>query len=123
AEFLALSGRSLEDVYRPSGGYWTELRRLAGFAEPPQGPDEEHLGRAVGRLRHIADDERHDLYTRLLRLSDPPDEGKLSIRERRLVEMLLLGLWGTTAPVSGLPDGLQRLWTHAWIRAELAEML
>ncbi len=71
AEFLRRSGRELDDVYAGASGGWTALRRSAGFPVAV-GPDEERLGRAIVRMRHIEDAARVDFYLPLLKADQPP---------------------------------------------------
>src|SRR5204862_66979 len=47
--FLSEAGVELEDVYRGGRGGWATLRRLADFDKRAAGPDDEKLGRAIGR--------------------------------------------------------------------------
>jgi hypothetical protein len=65
ATFLDEAGIELDDVYKPSVGGWTALQRQAGIELPPQGPDEDKLGKRIGALTHLDDPERLSLLTRL----------------------------------------------------------
>lgn len=89
AEYLRRSGRALDDLYRETVGGWTSLRRQAGFPVA-EGPDQRKLEGAIGRLRHLDDRERVELYTQILAQSAPPDLGLLTERQRRLLTMLRL---------------------------------
>ena len=65
-EFLESSGLELKDIY--AGGHsWSEMRREAGLPAHAAGPEERPLLRAVGRMLHVDDDERLEIYPRLLR--------------------------------------------------------
>ena len=119
--YLEETGRSLDDIYPSSPVGWMALRRQAGLATPPPGPDEPALVRAIGRLRHIDDPERVTLYTSWLRSRSPVDVASLHIRQRRLLEMLLAGLAGGTNV--SLDEAMLRLWQHAAVREELAQVL
>ena len=60
--YLEQTGLELEDVYAGNHS-WTEMRRQAGIAdENPEGPRENDLLRAVGRMLHVDDDERITTY-------------------------------------------------------------
>lgn len=121
AVFLRRTGHDLETVYR-SGGSWTELRRLAGFAGPP-GPDDRRLGRAIGRMQHVDDWERVSFYTRLLASDAAPASDRFSVRDKRLLTMLFLDLWGRQHTFGGLDAGLERFWRSPDLRRELEELL
>ncbi len=57
--YLEETGLELEDLYM-SGRSWSALRRAAGLRTEAEGPREDSLLRAVGRLLHIDDVERLD---------------------------------------------------------------
>jgi superfamily II DNA or RNA helicase len=121
AAFLKQTDRSLDEIYRGSPAGWMALRRLAALSAPPRGPDEEPLVRAINRLRHIDDPERVALYTSWLRQTTAIEPTSLATRERRLLDMLLVGLWASQR----LPRdaALHRLWEHRAVRDELVEVL
>ncbi len=119
--FLDETGRSLGDLYQAGG--WTSLRRLAGVELSPEGPDEERLQRAIGRMRHIRDVERIERYTVWLKSDRAPELTDLTQRERRLLSMLHFDLWGATRAAEGLEFWLARFWSHVPLRAELAQLL
>ena len=74
-------------------------------------------------MRHVDDDERVHFYTRLLRADAPPDTSRLKERERRLLTMLHFDLWGRDRGPAGLDESLHRLWQHAAVCDELAQLL
>lgn len=119
--FLRETSRDLSDVYRLGLG-WSGLRRLAGFGPPP-GPEEIALARAVGRLLHMEDQERTSYYIGVLSQDRPPAVGTLSVRQQRLIQMLLLDLWGPAPAFETLDAALQALWSHPAIREELVQLL
>ncbi|WP_188186969.1 DUF3427 domain-containing protein [Nonomuraea sp. SYSU D8015] len=103
AQFLQDTQLPLEVLYRRREG-WTALRRAAGFAAAP--PDVEldsQLGRAFGRMLHL-DGERLYFLSTLLYGHRPT-----STRERRLLAMLDVTLWGGTDSVTGASERLKRL--------------
>jgi superfamily II DNA or RNA helicase/HKD family nuclease len=66
SDYIESSGLDLEDIYT-SGHSWSEMRREVGMTVAKEGPAENAMLRAVGRLVHIDDDERLEAYPRLLR--------------------------------------------------------
>jgi uncharacterized protein DUF3427/helicase-like protein len=120
-EFLHESERSLDEVYAVGG--WTHVRRQAGFEARPADAAESTLQKAIGRLRHIDDVERIDRYRRWLESVTPPETADLSTRDRRLVEMLRVDLWGQRSLYSDLSGSLLALWRNAPIREELLQLL
>ncbi len=123
-EFLDESGRELSDVFRANRPGWTELRRQAGFDDSIPAEDDERLQKSVGRLLHVDDAERVVFYLQLLAEPNPPRLAELSDRERRLLFMLHLGLWGDDSKrVVNVEDGLLRLWDSEATRADLRAIL
>lgn len=120
--YLAETGRSIEELYRGEPTGWSVLQRQAGVRSDPVGPDEKALSRAINRLRHIDDPERVDRYSSWLRNQTPLNVASMSVRDRRLLDMLLVGLWGD---VLGVPtqEAVNRLWANPAMRSELAEVL
>jgi superfamily II DNA or RNA helicase/HKD family nuclease len=119
--FLDETGRSLGDLYQAGG--WTSLRRLAGVERSPEGPDEDRLQRAIGRMRHIRDVERIERYATWLKSDHAPEVEALTERERRLLTMLHFDLWGSARVAEGLGSWLARFWSHGALRAELEQLL
>lgn len=120
-DYLEGSGLELEDVYAGNHS-WTEMRREVGLETATAGQAETPLLRAVGRLLHVDDDERLEVYARLLREDHPPRLTQLSLREQRLLRMLVSSL--STLPTSaGLADAVDQVWAHPQVRAELVEVL
>ncbi len=123
--FLESSGADLEDIYR-EGRSWSDLRERAGQPVEPAGPAEGALRRAVGRLLHLDDLERIDVYRRWLGAARPPDVGGVGERERRLLAMLTASLFIRSTVVTkdtSLQQGLEVLWEHGQVRRELLELL
>lgn len=121
-KYVAESGRSVDEIYRGDKLGWMALRRQAGLPAPEAGPHEQGLVRGINRLRHIDDPERVGSYVSWLRGHQPVDVVSLSVRQRRVLEMLLAGMWGDGTQMS-VGQALERLWQHPAVREELAEVL
>jgi len=123
AQYLESAGLDLEDVYSANKS-WSDLRARAGLSVCDVGPHESALRRALGRLLHVDDMVRIDGYRRFLAAPTSPDPDQLSIRERRLLRMLVASLVDTVATKeTSLSEGVQILWRHPQVRAELGELL
>lgn len=120
AEYLAETGLDLEDVYSGARS-WTQMRRAVGLPTGAAGPREDVTLRAVGRLLHVDDQERLDVYRSLIDRPAPPALSTLSDRERRYARMLVASLSGLPRSAT-LEDGLADLWDHPQVRAELLEL-
>ncbi len=120
ASYLEETGLELEDVYTNNRS-WSALRRGVGLPTDDAGPEEDALLRAVGRLLHVDDRERLDVYRSLAARALAPDPAALSDRERRFARMLI-GSLTTLTPSASLTDGLAQLWNHPQVRRELIEL-
>ena len=121
SHFLDEADVSPEDLYR-GGRTWSVLRRAARLQTAPEGPQEQELSRALGRVLHVDDPKRIDAWRRALRQPEPGEVSSTSERDQRLLTMLHFDLWGTTNRTS-LNDSLAKLWGNQAIRMELAELL
>lgn len=120
--FLDESGLAIDDLYENSRG-WSELLEAAGLCTDAPGPLERVMRRAVGRLLHVDDPSRLEQYTSWLRLDAPPDHHDLSVRDARLLRMLVASLHGREGEKgSSLAAGASRVWAHPQVRAELREL-
>lgn len=119
AAFLQETGLDLGELYR-GGRFFFDLRRAAGFDVPAAGPEEDRLGRAVGRLLHLDDPERIRFYQQVL-ASPPPIEALGELDRRRLM-MLLCSLFGAEA-AGDVGGHLARLMEHPAIVEELRQLL
>ncbi len=120
AVFLDEVGIELDDVYKPSVGGWTALRRQAGVELPPAGPDEGKLGKRIGALTHLDDPERLSLLARLAADEAAPDA--LDAREQRVTTMLLAALLGEKEVLEDLGAAVARLHDYPALRSEFAEL-
>ncbi|SDX93707.1 Helicase conserved C-terminal domain-containing protein [Modestobacter sp. DSM 44400] len=120
ADFLAETGIEVEDLYRGDGRSWLDLKRAAGWENPPPGPDDKALGAAFGRMLHIDDLERLQFIRALAQsLSDGVE---MTERIRRLAAMLHFSLNGARLPFSGIEASLQRLLANRGRADELGEL-
>ena len=118
AGFLAREGLEVEDVYRDECS-WTSLRHRAGLGPAASDPLEEDALRRLQRLIHVDDPWRLELLKRFSSGGRPrPDDE----RERRLAQVLLVGLYDF-AIGSDVARALDLLATHDWLRTELTELV
>lgn len=122
AEYLEDTGLDLTDLYAGSKS-WSDLLEAAGGVTLPAGPNEAQLRRALGRLLHVDDAERITAYRELL-AHPPPDPDAMSDRARRRVHMLVASLADQAlARETTLREGVDLVWAHPQVLAELAELL
>ncbi|MCB0978942.1 MAG: DUF3427 domain-containing protein, partial [Acidimicrobiales bacterium] len=121
AEFLDESSLDLDDIYAGGKG-WSDLLEAAGGRTETKGPAEVALRRAVGRLLHLDDAERIATYRRLI-AGSRPEVSLLSERERRLVHMFVASVADQALGKDmTLQDGVDLVWSHPQVLAELAEL-
>lgn len=123
--FLADTGREPIDLYRSADASWSRLRRDAGLPVPAAGnADEERaLLRAVRRSLHVDDPERVQFYRALVAGPAVPRAASFDVRQRRLLTMLLWGMWGLGRKFTDLDEGLRAIWRHPAVLRELGELL
>jgi len=123
AEYLSETGLELEDIYR-NGHTWSELRREAGLSKKLPANGEREVGRGLGRLLHIDDQDRIDSYRRLLDSKVPPFAANLDERTRRQFEALLLTvLKPKKGTYAGTDEAAVEFWKHKELRKELLQVL
>jgi superfamily II DNA or RNA helicase/HKD family nuclease len=123
ARYLDETGLELEELY-DEGRCWSDLREAAGLPVAPRGQHEEILRRACGRLLHVDDVLRIDAWRSWLERDQPPDSDQLTVRDQRLLRMLIAGVVSRAAPKdASLQDGCEVLWAHPQVRRELTEVL
>jgi superfamily II DNA or RNA helicase len=121
--FLVSNGLDLDDVFDARRG-WSALRAEAGLPVLPEGPLETALRRACGRLLHVDDPVRLSAWSRFVSQDQPPDPLALSVRERRLLRMLVASmLHRAVRKGTSLADGVALLWRHPQVLRELDELL
>jgi len=124
-EYLEKTDRGVRDFYRGTDSSWTKLQREARI-EWPSAVDadiERQLLRAVRRLQHVDDPERTSFLSEVLAHVSAPVIRRFTERQRRLLYMLHLSLWGSRSAFPNLDAGFRTLWPHAAIRGELVELL
>lgn len=120
--FLALSGFDLDDVYKSDRG-WSQLREDAGIRVLSAGPYEAQLRASCSRLHHIDDPERLTRYRAWLASASGPEISVFSLRDRRLLQMLLVQLFDQIASKEmTIDEAVAVLWQHPQVRAELVEL-
>lgn len=123
ATYLEETGLELDDVYQGKHT-WSELRRDAGIDRIASSPDEDRLGRGLGRLLHLDDLERIDSFAAILGADRPPVERDLDERTaRRLHGLLLTALGPRKGEFASLDAALAHLWDHDALRREVLELL
>jgi superfamily II DNA or RNA helicase/HKD family nuclease len=123
ARYLEETGLELEDVYT-GNKCWSDLRADAGLADQATAPDEVAVRRACGRMLHVDDLLRINVYKRILESAQAPDPARLSTREQRLLRMLIGSLvTGAVSKDTSLRDGAMLLWSFQHVRAELLDLL
>ncbi len=125
AGYLDAAGLDLGDIYG-GGRTWSDLRADAGLAPAPSGPADslDAVRHACGRLVHVDDTVRIDAYRRFLSTASPPDPARLTVRDRRLLRMLIASLADQVVSKStSLEQGGAILWAHHWLRDELRALL
>jgi superfamily II DNA or RNA helicase/HKD family nuclease len=123
ARYLEETGLELEDVYAGNKS-WSDLRADAGLADQPAGPHEVTLRRACGRLLHVDDMLRINIYRRFLESKQAPELAQLSVEQRRLLRMLVGSVVsGAVSRDTPLSEGAQLLWSHPQVRLELLDVL
>ncbi|WP_437872572.1 DUF3427 domain-containing protein [Sorangium sp. So ce363] len=123
AQFLEETGLELEDVYAGQKS-WSDLRGDAGLPSLGVGPHEQALRRACGRLLHVDDFVRIEVVRRLLASDACPDPGAMSLRERRLLRMLVATVADRAIDkATTLAQACALVWAHPQVRAELVEVM
>ena len=122
--FLERQDHRLEDVYR-SQRSWTQLRRESGraTAEPGNGAFEATSLRGLGRITHVDDPERVELYRSWLTKDRPPRIHQMDTRQTRLLTMLAWGLGSESSGCDDLSSYVTALWSERAVRQELVELL
>ncbi|HLM73147.1 MAG TPA: DUF3427 domain-containing protein, partial [Polyangiaceae bacterium] len=118
AEFLREASLDLGALYR-NGRTFTALRRAAGLAAPPEGPEEKAVGKALARLLHLDDPGRIARVAAVVREGSLEPKGEASRREWLMLGAALLGRSGPLA----LKDFLGALGEQPALRGEILDVL
>ena len=122
AAFLEDSGLELEDVYAGTKS-WSDLQEDSGGSLLASGSAESAVRRSCGRMLHVDDRERLDAYRQLLQQDSAPVFGQRSDRPARLARMLVSALLNKAISKGAtLDEGLELIWDHPQVRAELSEL-
>jgi len=118
--YLEETGRDLEDVYR-GGRTWTELREAAGLQVPAPGDHDRELLRACGRVLHVDDPERIDVWRRFA--ANGFDAEGSNEREKRLVRMLIASVMDAVLEKDGsLEEAAALLRRHPQVLYEIESL-
>lgn len=120
--YLDETGLELTDVYA-SNKSWSDFLEAVNIEVMALGPNEPVLRRAIGRMLHINDEERLDFYLRVLNSSEPPNLDILTVREHRMIRMLVAAMCDQVLEKNmSLTQGFELLWMHPQVIAELNEL-
>lgn len=125
--FLEATGRSPQQLYKPSGMSWTKLQRDAQLPAAPPAPtnaeavdEEAALLKRIGHLQHVTDPLRVNTWTAWLDGSAPPPMNDLTEAERRLAVQLMHQLLLQPGSVD---EGFDILWRYPAVRDEIRQLL
>lgn len=121
--YLDETGLDPDDVYAGAKSF-SDLCGDAGLAVRPSGPSESELRRAIGRLLHVDDMDRLTRMQEFLASEAPPDVASLSVRDARLLRMLVASLVGrgVVSKDAGLAEACALVWHHPQVRDELLQL-
>jgi len=122
--FLNETGLSIDDVYDGTYGF-SDLLEAAGLPVLQQGPAEKEIRKAVGRLLHVDDQFRLDLWYRIVSLGSNANLTDPILR--RLAQMLAGQLLSQVkpqalSPKAGILDGWHLLIEHPQVCREIQEL-
>ena len=126
AEFMHKSGLELEDIYaRPHLGHcFSELRQRAGFwREADRQTGKDPLQRAIGRMLHVDDPERIDLWKSILLTDHPNPISCLQGRDHRLGLMLFAILGARDQPIAEADQVINSVRESAELLREICDLL
>ncbi len=121
--FLHQTGLELTDIYSNNRS-WSDLLEAGGIATLPAGPEEVALRRSLGRLLHIDDALRIDVYRGFAGTPSTPRIDQLDTQTCRLFHMLASVLTETVLKADELLDDAAALiWRHPQVLAELGQLM
>jgi hypothetical protein len=120
--YLDATGLQLTDIYA-TNKCWSDFLDAVNIENRSSGPHELILRRAIGRMLHIDDEERLDFYLRLLNNSHAPNLKEFSVRERRMIRMLVASMCDQILDKNmSLTEGVDLFWAHPQIIDDLHEL-
>ena len=120
--YLDETGLELSDIYATNKS-WADFLEAAKVNVLDAGPSEETLRRAIGRILHIDDEERLDFYLSILSTTQLPNLSLLSVREKRMMRMLVASICDQVLGKDmSLGQGVELLWKHPQVLRELHEL-
>ena len=124
-DFLERSAFDLPDVYSSpgSGSTFTSARRSAGLLRGVPPPAEAEFAKAIGKLLHVDDEERHRVWRSWLTNDRPPEPAQAGSREERLQWMLMAALGQRKRSLAELGAVFSEFWTLNELRGELVDLL
>ena len=124
ASFLQRSDRAPTEVFVPSRRRsWSLLRRYAGHEQRPEREGEDLLRSRVGRLLHVDDPWRLQLWREWLQRGRAPTLASLPAVKAGVLRMLMTSLGEPRLAVEEFQDEIDRLWAFDVVRDELVELL
>ncbi|HLL67820.1 MAG TPA: DUF3427 domain-containing protein [Micromonosporaceae bacterium] len=122
ADYLAETGLEVSDIYAGDRS-WSAMREAAGLTVAVAGPHEPALRRGIARMQHVDDLQRLTGYPALLGRSHAPEVDTMSVREQRLMRMLLANLADQVVDKhASLQSAADLLWAHPQVLVELHEL-
>jgi superfamily II DNA or RNA helicase len=122
ANFLHELDIDLPEIYT-GNRCWSDYLQGAQVQMLTEGPHEVVLRRAIGRLLHVDDEQRLDLYLALLGSSQAPVIELLAEKDRRLLRMLVSSVCEQAIDKTHTQQfATDLLWAHPQVIAELFEL-
>ncbi|WP_049572354.1 DUF3427 domain-containing protein [Nonomuraea sp. SBT364] len=120
-DYLELSGRDIDDIYR-NRRYWTDLLRRSKLLPDEGSPLETMLGRRVRALLHVDDRGRAEAYVRLL---DPgaPDYDSCTVMDQAYARMLFFSFWRDGGDFATYNQALRQLRAQPELCEEIRQVL
>lgn len=120
--FLDQTGIELHRVITGADRSWARLRRDAGLAVPPSGPNEAHLLKRVRAFAHVDDPDRAAAYLTWLS-DDAPSYDSADGSLRNFGRMLFFSLWPDGGGFESYDAGLSSLRAEAAARQDLRAVI
>ncbi len=124
--FMRDAGAELEDIYaRPGSGHcFTELRRRAGYViDANLPPVKDYLLKAIGRLTHVDDHERIEVWRDILAADHSDRISRHQGRKHHLGLMLFAILGGRRQSIHEADQVLESVYQSEELRSEISDLL